>query len=351
VEPGGPLGAVRVEPGARSKDPLAPSEGGSARVGYVTPEGDRRSRRRLRPPLGRTAKKEQRAAYLFLSPWLIGLTLFWIVPIAMSIVLSGTFWDIITPPHWIGLQNYRDMVGDRNFWLSIRVTLKYMALSVPIYMCVGLVLSLLLNLKMRGMNVFRTILFVPSVLSGVAVAVLWSALLNPDVGAVNGLLRWLGIADPPRWLGSPTWAVPSVVLIGLWGIGGGTIIYLAGLQNIGPQLYEAAALDGAGPWQRFRYVTLPMLTPTLLFVLLTSLIDAFQIFDTAYILGGAGGAVGDSLRFYLINMWTEAFVNRSFGYASALAWVLVVAAAVVILAIFRTSSRWVYYEYDPERER
>jgi len=304
-----------------------------------------------RPRLGRTARREQRAAYLFLSPWLIGLVAFWIVPIVVSIVLSATYWNIITPPHWAGLQNYRDMVDDRNFWLSIRVTVKYMALSIPIYMVVGLLLSLLLNMKMRGMNVFRTILFIPAVLSGVAVAVLWSSLLNPDVGAVNSVLRSIGIGHPPRWLGSPTWAVPSVVLIGLWGIGGGAIIYLAGLQNIGPQLYEAAALDGAGPWQRFRYVTFPMLTPTLLFVLLTSLIDAFQVFDTAYILGNAGGAVGDSLRFYLLNMWDEAFVNRNFGYASALAWVLVVAAAVVILVIFKTSSRWVYYEYDPERER
>ena len=327
--------------GVRSVPPLAaPTEDTGADA--------RRSRR---PRLGRSARKEQRAAYLFLAPWLIGTVAFWIVPIGASIVLSGTFWDIITPPHWIGFQNYRDMVGDRNFWLSIRVTGKYMLMSVPIYISVGLALSLLLNLKMRGMNVFRTILFIPSVLSGVAVAVLWSALLNPDVGAVNGFLRWIGIDNPPRWLGSPTWAVPSVVLIGLWGIGGGMIIYLAGLQNIAPQLYEAAALDGAGPWQRFRFVTLPMLTPTLLFVLLTSLIDAFQVFDTAFVLGSSGGAVGDSLRFYLINVYTEAFVNRNFGYASALAWVLVVAAAAVILVIFKTSSRWVYYEYDPERER
>src|SRR5207244_6246936 len=135
----------------------------------------------------------------------------------------------------------------------------------------------------------RTILFLPSVLSGVAVAVLWVALLNPDVGAVNSVLRSLGMHNPPLWLQSPKWAVPSVVLVGLWGIGGGAIIYLAGLQNISAQLYEAAALDGAGAWQRFRYVTLPMLTPTLLFVLLTSLIDAFQIFDTVYILGGSQG--------------------------------------------------------------
>jgi multiple sugar transport system permease protein len=299
------------------------------------------------------ARKEQRAAYLFLSPWLLGLLLFWIVPILASAVLSMSTYKIITPPHWVGLDNYRDMLfHDRTFWVSIRVTLKFMVLSVPLYLVCGLVLSLLLNLKMRGINLFRTILFLPSVLSGVAVAVLWVALLNPDVGAVNKVLEAIGIQDPPRWLDSPTWAVPSVVLVGLWGIGGGAIIYLSGLQNISAQLYEAALLDGAGPWQRFRYVTFPMLTPTLLFVLLTGLIDAFQVFDLAYVLsrGGQGG-LGDSLQFYLINLWNEAFQNHRYGYASALAWVMVLAAAAVILVIFKTSSRWVYYEYDPDRER
>ena len=304
---------------------------------------------RSRP--GLMARREQRAAYLFLSPWLMGLSLFWVVPVVASILISMTDWQIIRDPHWVGLENYRDMISDRRFWLSIRVTLKYLLLSVPLYMIVGLALSLLLNLKIRGINLFRTVLFLPSVLSGVAVAVLWVALLNPDVGALNSVLRSVGIDDPPRWLGSPTWAVPSVVLVGLWGIGGGAIIYLAGLQNIPAQLYEAALLDGAGPWQRFRYVTLPMLTPTLLFVLLTGMIEAFQVFDTAYILGGAQGAIQESLRFYLINVWNEAFVTGRFGYASALAWALVVGAAAIILVIFKTSGRWVYYEYDPERAR
>jgi multiple sugar transport system permease protein len=297
---------------------------------------------------GLIARKEQRAAYLFLSPWLIGLTAFWLIPILASLVLSMTQWRLIgKAPQWIGLQNYRDMFGDRNFWLSIRVTLKFMVLSVPLYLIIGLLLSLVLNLKMRGINLFRTILFLPSVLSGVAVAVLWTALLNPDVGAVNQILHGIGISNPPRWLQSPTWAVPSVVLVGLWGIGGGAIIYLSGLQNISAQLYEAALLDGAGPWQRFRYVTLPMLTPTLLFVLLTGLIDAFQVFDIAYVLSQKGS--GDSLRFYLLNLWNEGFVHHQYGYASALAWFMVLAAAAIILVIFRTSGRWVYYEYDPER--
>jgi len=301
---------------------------------------------------GLMARKEQRAAYLFLSPWLIGLFGFFMVPIIASVLLSFSEWAIITPPHWVGLENYRELFDDRTFWVSIRVTLKYMVLSVPLYIIAGLLLSLVLNLKIRGINLFRTILFLPSVLSGVAVAVLWVALLNPDVGAVNEVLRAIGISDPPRWLDSPTWAVPSVVLVGLWGIGGGAIIYLAGLQNISAQLYEAAMLDGAGPWQRFRYVTLPMLTPTLLFVLLTGLIDAFQVFDIAYVLsrGGQGG-LGDSLNFYLLNLYNEAFQNGRYGYASAMAWILVLGAAAVILMIFRTSGRWVYYEYDPERER
>jgi multiple sugar transport system permease protein len=299
------------------------------------------------------ARREQRVAYLFLSPWLFGLTALWLVPIIASVWLSLTEYNIITSPEFVGLENYREMLfDDRTFWLSIRVTLKFMVLSVPLYLVFGLLLSLLLNLKIRGINLFRTIMFLPSVLSGVAVAVLWVALLNPDVGAVNEILRSLGIDDPPRWLDSPTWAVPSVVLVGLWGIGGGAIIYLSGLQNISAQLYEAALLDGAGPWQRFRYVTLPMLTPTLLFVLITGLIDAFQVFDLAYVLsrGGTQG-IGDSLQFYLINLWNEAFQNGRYGYASALSWVMVLAAAAVILVIFRTSGRWVYYEYDPERER
>lgn len=302
---------------------------------------------------GLMARKEERAAYLFLSPWLFGLVAFWLIPIIASLLLSMTRWEIIRDPEWLGFENYREMLfDDRTFWVSIRVTLKYMAMSVPLYLVAGLLLSLLLNLKIRGINLFRTILFVPSVLSGVAVAVLWVALLNPDVGAVNSLLRELGISDPPRWLQSPTWAVPSVVLVGLWGIGGGAIIYLSGLQNIGPQLYEAALLDGAGAWQRFRYVTFPMITPTLLFVLLTGLIDAFQVFDTVWVLsqGGQGG-LGDSLQFYLINLWNEAFVAGRYGYASALAWVLVLIAAAVILVVFKTSGRWVYYEYDPEKER
>jgi multiple sugar transport system permease protein len=292
------------------------------------------------------AKKEERAAFLFASPWLLGLVLFVVGPILASVALSVTNWNLISSPKFVGLRNYREMIGDRNFWQSIRVTLVFTVLAVPLYQVTGLALALLLNQRVRGMYLFRTILFLPAVLSGVAVAALWVSLLNPDLGVVNQVLRGIGVDDPPRWLASPSWAVPAIVLMGLWGVGGSAIIYLAGLQNIPPALYNAARIDGAGRWQTFRSITIPLLTPTLLFTLLIGLIEAFQVFDTAFILGGSRGGTRGSLLFYVLNIWNEGFRNGRFGYASALAWVLVLAAAVVIVLIFVTSSRWVYYESE-----
>jgi len=307
-------------------------------------EGRRRGSRRR--PRGRIARKEQRAGFLFASPWLLGLILFTAGPMIASVLLSITNWNLISSPRWVGLENYRTMVTDHNFQQSIRVTLYYTVLAVPLYQVAGLSLALLLNKRVRGMYLFRTILFLPSVLSGVAVAALWVSLLNPDLGAVNGVLRAIGIDDPPRWLSSAQWAIPAIVLMGLWGVGGGAIIYLAGLQNIPPALYNAARVDGASSWQTFRSITLPLLTPTLLFTLLIGLIDAFQVFDTAYVLGGSRGGQSGSLLFYVLNIWNEGFRNGRFGYASALAWVLVLASAVVITLIFITSKWWVYYESE-----
>lgn len=299
-----------------------------------------------RAKMSRAARREERAGYLFASPWLIGTLVFLIGPIVASMLLSFTNWNLISPAKWVGLENYRDMVGDRNFGQSIRVTLFYAILAVPLFQVAGIALATLLNLRLRGMYLFRTILFLPAVLSGVAVAVLWAQLLNPDLGVINQILRAVGIDDPPRWLESPDWAVPAVVMMGLWGVGSGAIIYLAGLQNIPPQLYQAAKIDGARMWQTFWHITLPLLTPTLLFTLLIGVIGAFQVFDVAYILGGSRGGTRGSLLFYVLNMWNEGFRNGRFGYASALAWVLVIVAAIVIVLIFKTSSRWVYYESE-----
>jgi multiple sugar transport system permease protein len=299
-------------------------------------------RRRLTP----MARQEEREGWLFASPWLIGTAIFLVGPVIASFAISLTDWNLITSPRVVGLDNYAEMLDSRAFWQSVRVTLAYVVIGLPVFQIAGLALALLLNLRLRGMYLFRTILFLPSVLSGVAVAVLWLQLLNPDDGIVNELLRAVGVSDPPAWLSSPTWAVPAVVLMGLWGVGGGAIIYLAGLQNIPPHLYEAARIDGAGTWRSFRHVTLPMLTPTLLFTLLIGIIGAFQVFDIAYVLGGSRGGTRGSLLFYLLNLWNEGFRSGRFGYASALAWVLVVFAAVVIVAILRTSDRWVHDESE-----
>ena len=300
--------------------------------------------------MNKLAKGEERAAYLFLSPWIIGFVVLLAGPIIASVYLSMNEWSLVSPPKWVGLGNYQKMVNDREFLISLKVTLRYLVLSVPVYLVTGFGLALLLNQKLRGMNVFRTVLYLPSLLAGVAVAVLWSMVLHPDLGILNQILRAIGIANPPRWLSSPDWAIPAVVIMGLWAVGGGAIIYLAGLQNIPPHLYEAAEIDGAGAWKKFRHVTLPMMTPTIFFVLITSLIGAFQVFDVAYILGGSSGGRGSSLLFYLLNLYNEGFRNGRFGYASALAWVLVILAAVVIVIIFRSSERWVYYETEGEGE-
>ena len=322
------------------------SDRGVSSLGPAVPSSRRQSR-------SAAARREERDGYLFAAPWLIGTLIFLVGPIVASVVISLTNWNLMTAPTFVGIENYQEMLDDRQFWQSVRVTLLYVALALPLYQVAGLALALLLNLRLRGMYLFRTILFLPAVLSGVAVAVLWLQLLQPDVGIVNQLLRAIGISDPPRWLASPAWAVPAVVLMGLWGVGGGAIIYLAGLQNIPPHLYEAARIDGAGTWQAFRRITLPLLTPTLLFTLLTGIIGAFQVFDIAYILGGtAGGSSGsrggvrDSLLFYLLNIWQEGFRSGRFGYASALAWVLVIAAAILIILILKTSDRWVHDESD-----
>lgn len=301
---------------------------------------------RIRRSLTPMARQEEREGWLFASPWLLGTAIFLVGPVIASLVISLTDWNLISAPRFVGLDNYAEMLDSRAFWQSVRVTLAYVIIGLPLFQVAGLALALLLNLRLRGMYLFRTILFLPSVLSGVAVAVLWLQLLNPADGVVNQILRAVGVSDPPGWLSSPTWAVPAVVLMGLWGVGGGAIIYLAGLQNIPPHLYEAARIDGAGTWRSFRHVTLPMLTPTLLFTLLIGIIGAFQVFDIAYVLGGSRGGTRGSLLFYLLNLWNEGFRSGRFGYASALAWVLVVVAAVIIVAILRTSDRWVHDESE-----
>lgn len=294
-------------------------------------------------------RKEAVAAYLFLLPWLIGFIVFLIVPIGMSLYAAFTHWTLINPPpRWIGLENFVYMfTKDRYFGWSLWITVKYMLLTLIPGIVLGLSLALLLNQKLRGMNFYRTVFYIPAVLSGVAVTLLWLNLLNPETGAINTVLRSLGVANPPGWTNSATWAVPAVALMSLWGVGGTAILYLAGLQNIPTHLYEVAEIDGANRWRMFRSITLPLLTPTLFFVLITGLIGAFQVFTPAYILGGASRfGTNNHLRFYLLHLYLKAFQEGKLGYASALAWVLVIISAVLVFIIYSTSERYVYYEEE-----
>ena len=294
---------------------------------------------------GTLAHREERVAYYFLLPWFAGLLCFMLIPMIWSIWVSMTDVQLLRRGRFIGLQNYVYMfTQDRLFYHTLGVTLRWLVLTTPLYLVMGIALGLVLNQKLRGMNLFRTILYIPAVLSGVAVTVLWRNLLNPDLGAVNFLLRRLGVDNPPLWFQSPAWAMPALALVGLWGIGGSAVIYLAGLQNIPPHLYEAASLDGAGGWAKFRHITLPMLSPTIFFLLVTGVIDAFQIFGTAFVAAGGAGGPADALLFYMLYMYRQGFVRGLMGYAAALAWILTIIGCVTVFILFKLEKRYVFYE-------
>jgi multiple sugar transport system permease protein len=305
------------------------------------------SRQARHTPVGRLGRSEERAAYLFLIPWLVGLVCFMIVPLVWSIWVSLSNERLLAPGRFIGLGNYIDMfTKDPLFYQALYVTLKWVVLTTPLYLLAGLALSLLLNQRVPGMNLFRTILYIPAVLSGVAVAVLWLNLFNPDLGAINYVLFELGIENPPYWLQSPRWAMPAMMIMGLWGIGGNAVIYLSGLQNIPPHLYEAASLDGANSWQRFRHITLPLLSPTMFFLLVTGVIAAFQQFGIPFVLSGgsAQGGPANALLFYMLYLYDIGFVRGLMGYATALAWVLTLIGLGVVYILFRFERQFVFYE-------
>lgn len=307
----------------------------------------------LFPSLTGLKRKEAFDAYLFLLPWIIGITVFLIIPIGMAFYVAFTRWILIDPPAvWIGLDNYIEIfTKDPFFTWSLGVTLKYMAMTLIPFMIIGLTLSLLLNRKLRGMNLFRTIFYVPSVVSGVAVTLLWISLLDTKLGAVNTALRSVGVENPPNWLTSPDWVLPSIALMSLWGVGGGAIIYLAGLQNIPPHLYEAAEIDGASSWQKFWKITIPLLSPTIFFVLITGIIGSFQVFTPAYILGGTSRFTAGNryLRFYLLHIYIEAFQKGRLGYAAALAWILTIISAIVVIIVYNNTEKYVFYEEEGKR--
>ena len=289
-------------------------------------------------------KKQHLAGYAFISPWLIGFVVFVLGPFVVSIYLSFTRYEVVTPPVWVGTANYKQLLAhDPLFWKSLWITLKYALVAVPVGIVAGVCLALLLNLRIKGISVYRTVFYLPAIVPMVATTVVFMWLLNPQIGLVNQLLQALGMApkDCPTWLQSTRWAFWSLVFMSLWAVGGSMIIYLAGLKDIPVTLYEAAMIDGAGTWQRTWHITLPMLTPVIFFNLVMGVIGAFQYFGQAFIM--TQGGPDDSTHFFALYLFNRAWRYLDMGYASAMAWILFLIVVTLTVVIFRTHKRWVHY--------
>lgn len=291
---------------------------------------------------------EERRFWLFLLPWIIGFLLFGAGPMLASIALSLTSYSLLSAPSFVGVANYKRMIADPLFYKSMLNTVYFGGASVLLSVVFTLLVAILLNQNVRGLWFFRTVFYLPSVLAGIATALLWKNILNPDFGLINLVLGWFGIQGP-GWLQSSKWAIPGLVLMSVWGAGNTIIIYLAGLQSIPSTLYEAARLDGAGWWSRFRHVTVPMMSPVIFFNVITGLIASLQAYVLILVMTGGGGigeAGGPENSTLVIGLYIfrEAFQNFDFGYAAALSWALFVFILIITGIQFVMARRWVYYD-------
>jgi multiple sugar transport system permease protein len=297
----------------------------------------------------RASRREALAAYGLLSPWIVGFVFLSVGPMVASAVLSFTDYDLLNfgATQGVGLENYREaLTDDPVFWQSLRVTAYYALLAVALDLVVGLALAMVLNTGFRGVRAIRTVYYLPAVVSGVAVSLLWLWIFQPNSGLANAILGLVGL-PPIRWVYSSTWVIPSFVLMSLWGVGRSAFIYLAILQQIPTNLYEAAAVDGARPFARFRRITLPLVTPAILLNLVLGVIGNFQIFTQGFVI--SQGGPGRSSLFYVLYLYRNAFDYFRVGYASALAWILFVVLLTFTAVAFATSHRWVHYEGATER--
>jgi multiple sugar transport system permease protein len=294
--------------------------------------------------MGTRQRRDTIEGYLFILPVVLGLLFFTIGPMLASFYISFTKYPILRSPEWVGLRNYVKMFStEPNFWQSMKVTLLYAGTAVPLGIMGAFFLALLLNQRIKGMPFFRASFYIPTIVPAVANAVLWGWILNPDYGLLNAILKGAGLPTS-RFLGEPESALASLVLISLWSVGGGMVIYLAGLQGIPESLYEAAKIDGANPQQLFLYITVPMMTPTLFFGLVMGLIAAFQYFTEAFVLTQGGPLF--STYFYSLMVYERAFQFTQMGMAAAMAWFLLVVILTLTLLVFRTSALWVFYESE-----
>lgn len=301
-----------------------------------------------RPRRFNMRRREAIACYVFIAPAVVGMLLFAIGPMIASALLSFTSYDMLTPPTWVGLENYRTLWEDELFWKSLRVTAVYSAVTVPSILVISFVLATMLNQKLRGMYFFRSVYYLPTVLSGVAVAMLWRWMFNPEYGLINTFLDKLGI-DGPSWFLSETWALPALIVTGLWTFGGTTLIYLAGLQGVPPELYEAAQVDGANRLRQHLHITIPMVSNVTFFNLVIGIIGSLQVFAEPYVL--TGGGPNNSTMLLPLYLYRNGFEYLKMGYASAIAWVSFLLVLALTLLVFRSLPFWVHYEAAAGKER
>jgi pectin-derived oligosaccharide transport system permease protein len=291
------------------------------------------------PPVGAKQRREDRAAYLFLAPWLVGLFALTAGPILASLYLSMTDFDLLTAPRWVGWNNYRHLADDPHYTSALKVTFIYVVVSVPLVIAFALLVAAALNNRGRGAGAYRAAYYLPSLLGGsVAISIMWREIFGAD-GLVN---KVLGIGGP-SWISTPEYAIYTLVILHVWQFGSPMLIFLAGLKQIPQELYEAAAVDGAGPVRRFARLTLPLLTPLIFFNLVLQMINSFKAFTPAFIISGGQGGPADSTLFYTLYLYQEGFANFRMGYASAMAWALLVIIAVFTGGMFLTARYWVYY--------
>ncbi len=297
------------------------------------------------PKLHALTRRERKAlltGLLFISPWIVGFVAFRVYPFLASLYYSFTFYPILGNPTWVGLSNYVDLAKDTRFLASLYNTSYYALGSVPLAAFVGIALAMLLNSKVRGLSFFRTIYFLPSITPVVASAIVWLWMFDPINGVINYLLSFVGIQGP-GWMGSPTWSKPALILMSMWGVGGAIVIYLAALQDVPREMLEAADLDGATTRQKILNITLPMISPVILFNVITGLIGAFQYFTEVHVMTEGSGSPADSTLMMSIYLYQSAFEFFKMGYASAQAWILFLIVIVFTVVLFRISGRLVYY--------
>jgi multiple sugar transport system permease protein len=300
----------------------------------------------------RNPRREGLAGYVFLSPWLIGLMAITAIPMLLSLYLSFTDYEVLSDwrdVRFVGFENYRRMfTSDPSYWHAVQVTLMFALIAVPLKLAAALGVALLLNRERRGVGLFRSLFYLPSLLGGsVALAIVWVNMFNRD-GAFNSFLRLFGIRGQP-WVNDPDWALETLMVLAIWQFGAPMVIFLAGLKQIPTELYEAAAVDGAGRFRRFWSVTLPMLSPVIFFNLVLETINGFQGFTAAFVISGGTGGPVDSTLMYTLNLYIRGFTDFEMGYASAMAWVFLIAIGLITVLLFTTGRFWVHYSDGDDR--